>query len=100
MECIIKVSIEKVPLIPPTHVFQPTFEGDEDGGISTVKSQQHSNVIYKVYSLFIKHAICTCEWAICEFFCKHQVLLTSIDLTKNNIMKYCGTWFGSDYKGF
>jgi hypothetical protein len=48
MECIIKVSIEKVPLIPPTHVFQPTFEGDEDGGIWMVKSQQQSNVIYKV----------------------------------------------------
>jgi hypothetical protein len=48
MECIIKINIKKVPLIPPTHVFQPTFEGDEDGGIWTIKSQQHSNVIYKV----------------------------------------------------
>ncbi len=73
MECIIKVSIEKVPLIPPTYVFQPTCEGDEDGGIWTVKNQQHSNIIYRVQSPFIKYAFCTCEWVICEIFCKHQV---------------------------
>jgi hypothetical protein len=29
-----------------------------------------------------------------------QVLLTSIDLTIQNIMTYCGTWFGSNHKGF
>jgi hypothetical protein len=61
MECIIKVSIEKVPLIPPIYVFQPTYEGDEDGGIWMAKSQQHSNVIYKFQSPFIKYAFCTCE---------------------------------------
>jgi hypothetical protein len=34
--------------------------------------------------------------------CKHQVLvlLTSNDLTKDNIIKYCGTWFGSNCGGF
>jgi hypothetical protein len=64
MECIIKVTIENVQLIPPTYVFQPTCDNDEDGGILIVKSQQHSNVIYKVQSPFIKYTFCTCEWVI------------------------------------
>jgi hypothetical protein len=43
-----------------------------------------------------------CEWAICGNLCKHQVLvlLTNIDLTKENIIEYCGTWFGSNCGGF
>jgi hypothetical protein len=48
MKCIINVSIEKVALISPTHVFQPTFEGYEDDGIWMVSNQQHPNVLYKL----------------------------------------------------
>jgi len=33
VEHIIKASIENATLIPPTHVLQPTFEGDKDDGI-------------------------------------------------------------------
>jgi hypothetical protein len=33
VEHIIKASIENAALIPPTHVLQPTFEGDKDDGI-------------------------------------------------------------------
>ncbi len=45
---------------------------------------------------------CTCESTIHGNLCKHQVLvlLTNIDLTKDNIIKYCGTWFGSNHGGF
>jgi hypothetical protein len=34
--------------------------------------------------------------------CKLQVivLLTCIDLTKENIIKYCGTWYGTNCDGF
>jgi hypothetical protein len=34
--------------------------------------------------------------------CKHQdtILLTCTDLTKENIIQYCGTWYGYDYGGF
>jgi hypothetical protein len=34
--------------------------------------------------------------------CKHQyvILLTCIDLTKENIIQYCGTLYGSDCEGF
>jgi hypothetical protein len=54
MKCIIKTSIEKVALIPPTNVLQPTFEGYEDDGIWMVQSQQHPNVLYKLQSPFIE----------------------------------------------
>jgi hypothetical protein len=50
MERIVKANIKEVELIPPTHVLQPTFEGDEDDGIWMVWSQQHSNVVYKLQS--------------------------------------------------
>jgi hypothetical protein len=40
MKCIIKASIEKVALIPPTNVLQPMFEGYEGDGIWMVQSQQ------------------------------------------------------------
>jgi hypothetical protein len=34
--------------------------------------------------------------------CKHQVanFLTCTNLTKENIIQYCGTWYGSDHGGF
>jgi len=34
--------------------------------------------------------------------CKHQVviLLLCIDITKENIFQYCGTWYGSNCGGF
>jgi hypothetical protein len=54
MKCIIKASIEKVALIPPTNVLQPTFEGYENDGIWMVHSQQHPNVLYKLQSPFIE----------------------------------------------
>jgi hypothetical protein len=59
MERMIKANIKKVALIPPTHVLQPTFEGDEDDGIWMVWSQQHSNVVYKLQSLSLNmHLAC------------------------------------------
>jgi hypothetical protein len=48
VERMIKASIKEVALIPPTHVLQPTFEGDEDDRIWMVWNQQHSNAIYKL----------------------------------------------------
>jgi len=34
--------------------------------------------------------------------CKHQVdvLLTCINFTKENIIQYCGTWYGYDHGSF
>jgi hypothetical protein len=48
MKCIIKATIEKATLIPPTHALQPTFEGYEDDGIWMVQNQEHPNVVYKL----------------------------------------------------
>jgi hypothetical protein len=39
VECIVKGSVEKLALIPSTHVLQPTSEGDEDDGIWMVWNQ-------------------------------------------------------------
>jgi hypothetical protein len=67
-----------------------------------VQSQQHPNMTYKVPLPFTKYACCTCEWALHGNLCKHQVaiFLTCTDLTKENIIQYCGTWYGSDRGGF
>jgi len=57
---------------------------------------------YKVPLPFIKYACCTCEWALRGNLCKHQVVifLTCTNLTKENIIRYCGTCYGSDRGGF
>jgi hypothetical protein len=57
---------------------------------------------YKVPFPFTKYAYNTCEWALRGNLCKHQVaiFLTCTDLTKENIIQYCGTWYGSDRGGF
>jgi hypothetical protein len=64
--------------------------------------QQHLKMTYKVPLPFTKYVCCTCEWALCGNLCKHQVVifLTCIDLIKENIIQYCGTWYGSDHGGF
>ncbi len=56
---------------------------------------------YKVPFPFTKCVCCTCEWVLHGNLYKHQVvLLTYIDLIKNYIIQYCGTWYGSDHEGF
>jgi hypothetical protein len=67
-----------------------------------VQSQQHLNMTYKVPLPFTKYACYTCEWALCGNLCKHQVVnfLTCTDFTKENIIQYCGTWYGYDCGGF
>jgi hypothetical protein len=39
---------------------------------------------------------------LCENLCKHQVVifLICINLTKDNIIQYYGTWYGSNHGGF
>jgi len=58
MEAIITQSVEKVALIPLTHVHQPTFENDGAWG---VRSQHLPNVIYVMKFPFIEIFCCTCE---------------------------------------
>ncbi len=57
---------------------------------------------YKVPFPFTKYICCTCEWVLCGNLCKHQVVIisTCIDFNKENIIQYCGTWYGSDCGGF
>jgi len=56
-----RTSVEKVALIPFTHVFEPSFVID---GYWIVKNQCFANVEYKMKSPFIKHLGCTCDWAL------------------------------------
>jgi hypothetical protein len=58
---IVKMSVDKVTLIPLTHVIQPSFESD---GFWIVRSQYLANVAYKVIYMFIEYASCTYEWAL------------------------------------
>ncbi len=57
---------------------------------------------YKVPLPFTKYVCCTCEWVLHGNLCKNQVaiFLTCTNLTKENIIQYCGTWYGSDHGGF
>ncbi len=98
MEAIITWSVQKAALIPLTHVYQPTLESDGAWGIW---SQCHLNVIYTVKFPFTEKKICTCEWALWGNLCKHQivVILTCIDISQEDIIHYCGTWYGSHRGG-
>ncbi len=89
-------------MIPHTNVTHGIDDSNEIGHAWMVQSQQHPNMTYKVPLHFIKYAYYTCEWALHGNLCKHQVaiFLTCIDLTKENIIQYCRTWYGSDRGGF
>jgi hypothetical protein len=58
MECIVRTSVDKVALIPFTHVSQPSFEID---GYWIVKSQHLANVEYKMKYPFTEYSRCTHE---------------------------------------
>jgi hypothetical protein len=94
MEAIITQSVENVAFIPLTHVYQPTLESDGAWGI---QSQCLPNVIYMVKFPFTEIFCCTCEWALRGNMCKHQivVILIWINIPQEDIIHYCGTWYGS-----
>jgi hypothetical protein len=69
MDTIITQSVEKVALIPLTHVYQPTFEND---GVWGVWSECLPNVIYVVKFSFTKIFCCTCEWAFRRNICDRK----------------------------
>jgi hypothetical protein len=98
MEAIITRSVEKVALILLTHVYQPTLQSD---GVWGVHNQCLPNVIYIVKFLFTEIFCYTCEWALRGNMCKHQivVIFTCIDIFQEDIIHYCGTWYGSHHGG-
>jgi len=98
----VKTSVEKATLIPHTNVTHGIDDSNEISHAWMVQSQQHLNMTYKVPFFFTKYVCCTCEWALHGNLCKHQVaiFLTCIDLTKENIIQYYGTWYGSNRGGF
>jgi hypothetical protein len=98
MEAVITRSVQKVPFIPLTHVYQPTLESD---GAQGVRNQCHPNVIYVVKFPFIKIFCCICEWALRGNMCKHQIviILTCKDIFQEDIIHYFGTWYGSHCGG-
>ncbi len=50
---------------------------------------------------FIEIFCCTCEWALRRNMCKHQIVvfLTCIDISQEDVIHYCGTWYGSHRGG-
>ncbi len=88
--------MEKVALIPLTHVYQPTLESDGAWG---VRSQRLHNVIYVVKFPFTKIFCCTSEWALWGNMCKHQIMVifTCIDISQEDIIHYYGTWYRSHH---
>ncbi len=89
-------------MITHTNVTNGINDSNEIGHAWKVRNQQHLNMTYEVPFLFTKYACCTCEWALRENLCKQQVAIffTCTNLTKENIIQYCGTWCGYDHGGF
>ncbi len=102
IERIVKTSVEKATLIPHTNVTHGIDDSNETRHAWMVRSQQQLNMTYKIPLPFTKYVCCTYEWALRGNLCKHQVaiFLICIDLIKENIIQYCGTWYGSDRGGF
>ncbi len=86
--------MEITTLIPLTHVYQPTLESDGTWG---VRNQRLSNVTYVVKFPFTEISYCTFEWGLQGNMCKHQivVILTSTNITRDDIIHYYGIWYGS-----
>jgi len=102
VERIVKMSVEKATLIPHTNVTHGIDDLNKTSHAWIVRSQQHPNMAYKVPFPITKYAYYTCEWVLRGNLCKHEVaiFLTCIDLTEENIIQYCGTWYGYDCGGF
>jgi hypothetical protein len=79
------------------HIAQPTLESD---GASVVWSQHFVDVMCQMNYPFFQYACYKYEWALRRNLCKHQivVILTCINITQINIIKYCGTWYGFDHR--
>ncbi len=93
-EAIITQNVEKATFIPLTHVYQPTLGNDGTWGIW---NQHLPNVIYAMKFPFTEIFCCTCEWTLQGNMHKHQivVIFTCIDISQENIIHYCRTWYGS-----
>jgi hypothetical protein len=102
VEHIVKANVKKATLIPHTHVTHGIDDSNETNHVWMVQNQQRSNMTYKVPLPFTKYVCCTCEWALRGNLCTHQLFffLTCIDLIKENIIQYYGTWYGFDCGGF
>ncbi len=50
---------------------------------------------------FTEYPSCTCEWALRRNPYKHKIIIIFMvtDVTQEDVIDYCGTWFGSNHKG-
>ncbi len=93
--------MDKTKLITHINVIQFTLEGEDNVNAWKVKNQTHIHVIYNLNYIFIEYASFTCKWALSGNLCKHQViiLLACSNLTNDDIVNYCGMWYGSNHGG-
>jgi hypothetical protein len=82
-------------------VTSPTLEGDDGDDVWRVQSQHHLSVTYKIRAPVTKYASCTCEWALQNNFCKHQIviILMCTNLTTKNIIEYYNMYYGTHRGG-
>ncbi len=66
VEHIMKANVEKATLISHINVTHGIDDSNEIGHAWMVRSQQHSNMTYKVPLPFTRYACCTCEWKFVE----------------------------------
>ncbi len=87
VEAIVTQNVEKITLIPLTHVYQPTLEND---GAS---SQYLPNVTYAMKFLFTELFRSTCEWVLRGNMCKHQivVIFACTYIIEEDIIRYYET---------
>jgi hypothetical protein len=95
VERIVKTNVEKATLIPHTNVTHGIDDSNENGHAWMVRSQQHSNMTYKIPLPFTNCACCTCEWALRGNLCKHQVAIflhVPISQKKNHSILWDMVW--------
>jgi hypothetical protein len=94
----VKASVNKIALIPFTHVIESSIELDSPW---IIWNQHHAHVSYKVMHPFIEYASCTCAWAMWGHLCKHQIMIILMvtNVTQEDVIEYCGTWYKSNHNG-
>ncbi len=101
MAQLVVANVDEACWISHINVISPTFEGNDGDDVWQVRSQHHFSVTYNIYAPFTEYTSCTSKWALWNNFCKHRIviLLTCTNLTMENLIEYCNTYYGTHQGG-
>jgi hypothetical protein len=102
MAQLVVANVDKAGWIPHSNVIPPTFEGDDGEDVWRVQNQHHPNVTYKIHAPFIEYksfplsSSSTCEVTFANI---KLLFYWFVNLTMDNIIEYCGMYYGTHYGG-